>query len=292
MCDDYLIEKRLIEQRPDLSNLVTESAFALKHILKSYTTFFPEFTDHSIIHSLNVLDYCNKLIGEKQAAKLNADECYVLIMACYLHDSGMAISMDDYEEFSDRIDFGDYFKTHDPIKLEETIRDYHHEYSGLFIRKYRDLFEIPSDEHLHAIVQVARGHRKTDLFDETEYPDMRLANGNIIHTPYLAAVLRLGDDLDVAADRVPELLFDISRLTNPRDIEAFGTHHTIRNVSVTEDAIILHLNEGREEYLELVLKLGDKISDALRYCADVCAQRSPFLIGQNRLVIEGLPSGR
>jgi hypothetical protein len=290
MSNDFLIEKRLAETSPELSNLMTESTFALKSILKSYTTVFPDFTDHTIIHSLNVLNYCNKLIGEEQAAKLNADECYVLIMACYLHDTGMGISMDDYERFSGRIDFGEYFETRDPDDLQKTIRDYHHEYSGLFVGKYKDLFEIPSEEHLLAIMQVVRGHRKTDLFDEAEYPDIRLADGNVIHTPYLAAILRLADDLDVAVDRVPELLYDITQLTKTKDIIAFGTHHTIRSVEIIEEEIILYVNEDSEEFMGYVLELRDEIDDTLRYCTSVCAQRTPFIIRQQRLVITGLPS--
>lgn len=282
----YLIEKKLAADDPKLSNLAAESAFALKKILKSYTAVFPDFTDHSMIHSLNVLDYCNRLIGEEQAAMLNADECYVLIMACYLHDTGMGISKNDYEEFSERIGFGDYFDTHDRKDMQRTIRDHHHEFGGLFAGKYRDLFEIPSDEHLFAIVQTVRGHRKTDLFDETEYTDIQLAGGNVIHIPYLAAILRLADEVDVATDRVSDLLYDTSRLTQQRDIIAFGTHNAIRSVVITADTITLRVIEGGGEYMRQILELETKIEDTLRYCAAVCEQRTPFAIRQSRVVIE------
>ena len=283
---NYLIEKRLAAENPKLSNLATESTFALKSILKSYTAVFPDFTDHSMIHSLNVLAYCNRLIEEEQVAMLNADECYVLIMSCYLHDTGMGISVSDYEEFSNKIDFGSYFDTYDQNDVQRTIRDYHHEYSGLFARKYGDLFEIPSDEHLYAIVQTVRGHRKTDLFDETEYPDICLADGNVIHTPYLAAVLRMADEIDVAADRVSELLYDTSQLTEQRDIIAFGTHYAIRRVEITDDAIILQMSESGGDYMEHILRLKNKIEDTLRYCVSVCEQRTPFALRQSRVTIE------
>ena len=36
-----------------------------------------------------MLDYSNRLIGEEQIRKLSAAECYVLIMACYLHELGV-----------------------------------------------------------------------------------------------------------------------------------------------------------------------------------------------------------
>ena len=89
-------------------------------------------------------------------------ECYSLMMACYLHDIGMGVNEKDFIEFSKHIDFGDYFKTHSHDAPAETIRAFHHEYSGHFIRKYAELLEIPTKEMLFATIQISRGHRKTD----------------------------------------------------------------------------------------------------------------------------------
>ena len=57
---------------------------------------------------------------------------------------------------------------------------------------------------------MSRGHRKTDLYDEEEYPtDYRLPNNNTVCLPYLAALIRLSDEIDVVASRNPLLLYDI-----------------------------------------------------------------------------------
>lgn len=55
-------------------------------------------TDHTALHSLEVIDFCNQLIGEN-IDEMNADEIYVFLMWAYLHDSGMGITMSDYEKF-------------------------------------------------------------------------------------------------------------------------------------------------------------------------------------------------
>ncbi|OON84663.1 hypothetical protein B0D78_12545, partial [Pyramidobacter sp. C12-8] len=68
-----------------------DSAAVLQKMLESFLPRFPDFTDHTILHSMDVLEYCNMLIGEKQIERLSAAECYVLIMSCYLHDIGMGI---------------------------------------------------------------------------------------------------------------------------------------------------------------------------------------------------------
>lgn len=47
-------------------------------------------------------------MGAEQVEKMNAYECYVLLMSCYLHDIGMGINEKDYEEFKVQLDYEDY----------------------------------------------------------------------------------------------------------------------------------------------------------------------------------------
>lgn len=281
----YLLEKKLREEDPDLHQRVRDSVFVLQRMLSSFLTRFPNFTDHSLLHSMDVLNFCNQIIGPEQISKLCPEECYVLIMSCYLHDIGMGVSDGDYEQFSAQIAFADYFLTHDQADIARIVRDFHNELSGLFIRKYAALFDIPSEALLNAIVQVSRGHRKTDLFDEAEYPDVPVKNG-VLRTRYLAAVLRLADEIDVASERNLELLFDTSRLTQKRDIEAFGTHESIRRVEVTEDSILLLIKPKSREYIPLIHELADKIQATLDYCREAAEKRSALRITQRRVVLE------
>ena len=186
---DFAMERRLRDLDPQLHRRFTDTVFGLQYILSNYKLLFPRFTDHTELHSLSVIDFCNRLIGA-QIERMNADEIYVLLMGCYFHDTGMGITMKDYEAFSREIDFGNYFDTHDRDNLPATIRDFHNEFSGLFIRKYAELFEIPSEAHLWAIIQISRGHRKTDLMDEAEYPiALKMPDGNAVCLPYLSALI-------------------------------------------------------------------------------------------------------
>lgn len=287
MSTDYLLEKKLRDEAPELHQRVRDSVFVLQEMLERFLPRFPDFTDHSILHSLDVLDYCNRLLGQEQIERLSPGECYVLIMACYLHDIGMGVGQKDYEEFSKKIDFGDFFETNASADVANTIRAFHNEYSGLFIRKYAELLEIPTEETLFAIIQVSRGHRKTDLFDAREYPDLQTEYG-AIRTAYLAAVIRLADEIDVGADRNPELLFDTSELTRQNDIEAFGSHKSIRHVVVTEDSVILRVKPIAPKYIQLIEALNEKIQHTLDYCRRAAEQRSDLRITQRRSVIEYL----
>ena len=281
---DYLLETKLRVENKGLHQRTKDSAVVLQKMLESFLPRFPDFTDHTILHSMDVLEYCNLLLGEKQIERLSAAECYVLIMSCYLHDIGMGINQKNYEELSAKIDFGDYFETHSREDPETIIRDFHNEYSGLFIRKYADLFDIPCEEMVFAIVQVSRGHRKTDLFDETEYHDLMTPYG-IIRTAFLSAVVRLADEIDVGVDRNSELLFDSSKARGQDGTKAFGTHESIRRVEVQEDVLVLYTKPIAPEYRALIRILADKIQETLDYCREVASSRSDFCITQTSVKI-------
>jgi hypothetical protein len=282
---DYAMERRLRELNPDLHKRFTDAVFALQFNLSNYKLIFPEFTDHTNLHSLSVIDFCNRLIGD-QILCLNADEIYALLMGCYLHDTGMGISMKDFQLFSQQIDFGDYFETHSRENYPAIIRDFHHEYSGRFIQKYQEMLEFPSDAHRWAIEQIARGHRKTDLLDAREYPmAFPLPGRNTLCLPYLAALIRLADEIDVSAARNPMLLYDIKELTIPKEIRWHRMTMAIRALEMTEKAFILTVDASDSEILQGVRGIAEKMRQTLDYCRAAVNGRTPFDITQERVLI-------
>lgn len=281
---EFLLEKRLKEEAPDLHRRMTDSVVVLQGMLDSFLTWFPNFTDHSSLHSMDVIYYCNQLLGE-QVQYLTIPECYVLLMACYLHDIGMGIPKESYEEFISKADKENFRQNHPEASTENIIRSLHNELSGVMIEKYESLFDIPSPEYTYAIVQISRGHRKTDLYDVTEYADIQTPEG-VIRTAFLSAVLRLADEIDVGADRNPELLFDTSNLTEQRDIDSFGTHESIRQVEVTKQAIVLHTKPKEPRFEALIEELAVKVQQTLDYCRDAAMKRSDLRITQEKVRVE------
>ena len=281
--DEFLLENRLKELSPDLSKRVSACAVVLSGMLDSFLSWFPDFTDHSLLHSMDVLYYANCLLGY-QVEQLNAYECYVLIMSCYLHDIGMGVTKKGFDSFMKELDLTEYYRKHPNADTPELIRDMHNEFSGLFIKKYSDMFDIPSDDLCFAIVQISRGHRKTDLYDEREYPNLETPNGTI-RTAFLSTVLRLADEIDVGADRNPEILFDTSKYTRQVDIDAFGTHESIRSVDVTPDAILLRAVPKEARFVALIEDLAGKIQKTLDYCRDVSERRSDLRLTLERVQI-------
>lgn len=284
----YMCERKLRKENPQLHTLFSNSVFSMQRMLVKYKNIFPTYTDHTALHSLEVIDFCNSLIAEN-IDKLNADEIYILLMSCYLHDSGMGITMSDYESFKKNIDFGDYFDTHADRTVPDVIRDFHQEFSGEYIKKYAPFFEIPSKEHIFAIVQVSRGHRKTDLWDKMEYPDeFYVPDGNRICLPYLASLIRLADELDIAADRNLQFLYDIDNIDNDFSRMEFLKHKAIRHLDIQKDKFVMNVDASDKAVYKEVVGLREKLNKTLQECREVVKERTPYSITQKDVVIVGM----
>ena len=282
---DFAMERRLRELDPALHRRFSDAVFGLQHVLSNYKLLFPEFTDHTELHSLTVIDFCNRLIGD-QIERMNADELYALLMGCYFHDTGMGISEKDYEAFSREIDFGDYFETHSREDRSRIIRDFHNEFSGRFIRKYAPFFEIPSEAHLWAIIEIARGHRKTRLMDESAYPlSLPVPGGNTICLPYLAALIRLADEIDVAAARNSALLYDLETLVDSKQILEHKKHRAVRELVITKEAFTLLVKTEDETLLDSIRQMSVKMQKTLDDCRWAVLGRTPYTITQEKILL-------
>lgn len=283
---DFSLERRLKELDPVLHTRFTDTVFALQQILSNYQLIFPLFTDHTELHSLNIIEFCNKLIGE-QVNKLNADEIYCILMGCYFHDTGMGVSKEDFEEFSKKIDFGNYFETHDKDNYPEIVRNFHNEYSGLFIRKYARFFEFPSEAHLFAVIQISRGHRKTNLLDQEEYPvELKVPNGNTICLPYLSALVRLADEIDVTASRNSEAIYDLSKIVEEVHLIEFMKHEAVKGLELKEKEFVMYVSTEDEKILNSLYKLAEKMKKTLDECRNVVNNETPFELTQETIRIE------
>lgn len=283
---DFSLERRLKELDPFLHSRFVDTVFSLQQILSNYQLIFPLFTDHTELHSLNIIEFCNKLIAD-QVDKLNADEIYCILLGCYFHDTGMGVSRGDFEEFSKQIDFGNYFETHSRDNYPEIVRNFHNEYSGLFIKKYARFFEFPSEAHMFAIIQISRGHRKTDLFDKKEYPvSLMTPHGNTICLPYLSALVRLADEIDVTASRNSEAIYDLSKIVEEVHLIEFMKHEAVRGLEIKEKEFVMYVKTDDEKILKSLSVLAGKMKKTLDECRKVVNEETPYRISQETIRIE------
>ncbi len=284
--DDYLLEKTLRKEDGELHQRFRDVVFATKKILTKYKQLFPDYTDHSELHSLTIIDSCNRLIGKDQIEKLNADEIYILLVSCYLHDVGMGISEKDYEELKIRLNAKEFFEKNPEAMPSDFVRVNHHEFSGFFVEKYADFLDIPSPEHTFAIKQVVRGHRKTNLYDENEYPSaLKLPNGNTVCLPYLAALIRLSDEIDVVATRNPLILFDLENIKEEISIIENKKLQAVKSMRMTGSAFVFSYTTDDQKVRESIFEMAEKMQSTLDYCREVVEKRTDFKVTQEKVLV-------
>ncbi len=283
---DFILEKRLRELDPDLHSRFTSMTLGVQNLLSRFRILFPTYTDHSDLHSMTVIDSCNRLIGNSNLSKLNKHEIYILLVGCYLHDIGMGVTAEDYEEWKDRFGADEYFAAHPDAEVADFVRDYHHELGALIIEKYADFLDIPTLEHVYAIMQVARGHRKADLLDTNEYPTAyEMPDGSTVCLPYLAALVRLADEIDVAASRNPMILNDIEIFKTERDMLESRKLEAISEIRVTRTSFILRTDEHDADLLDSLYEMLDKMQRTLDFCRSVVNERTQFNISQKKVIL-------
>lgn len=283
---DWICERRLLRLDADLHGRYVACVIALESMLDKYQVVFPTYTDHSMLHCMDVIAFCSQLLGEEGVGKLSADELYVLLMSVLVHDVGMGVSERQHEAFiSEHPEMSAWRSAHPNETRESLARRFHHELSAAFIRKYADFLDLPNERYAEAVAQVARGHRKADLFDENAYPSrFEVAPGRHVCLPYLAALIRLADELDIGSSRNIDFMFDLSALTDPSGIDAFNTHNAIRRVGVGSDLFIVETRATNRDAYFSAIRTVDKLREVLDYCVKLVDERTPFTIRQRQII--------
>ncbi len=110
--------------------------------------------------------------------------------------------------------------------------------------------------------------------------------GNTICLPYLAAIIRLADEIDVAAARNAKLLYDIESITD--EIEKYY-HSLVRDckrLDITDTTFCMVVYTEEPEIKGAMEMLRDKIQDTLDLCRSVVNHRTAFDITQKNVEIE------
>lgn len=272
---DFSLETRLRTLNRELAYRHTCCMGLFEMMLKKFLATFPTFTDHTLLHTLSVTNITNQLLRE-EVEKLSAGEIYIYLMAAALHDIGMGVSDRDIASFIDSAGLGEYVNSHPGLSKPTLIRKFHNEFSAAFVKKYWEILEIPNGRYANAIAEVGRGHRKTDLMDETLYPtDYDLGDGSKANLAVLAAVIRIADELDVASDRNPDLLYDTASMEgmSEKDVFEFSKHEAIHRVEFLDGCIRISADTGRKEIEDGVMECVRTIKETMTYCLSVLKSR-------------------
>lgn len=209
---------------------------------------FPHYTRHTIGHSEEIVSQISQLlfidgdINRPVLAQLSAVEAYILVIAAFLHDSGMVASEGEKSRILETAEWQEWTTSGggamrwratdelrsgtvpaDPVVrnfladiqvrylIAEFVRRRHHLRAGDVIREHQEklgrfAFSDPSLIETIANVCIAHGLASHELADHDRFPDRRDIRGEKVNVRLMAILLRLGDLLDMSHDRACPLL--------------------------------------------------------------------------------------
>ncbi|MFZ3148647.1 MAG: ATP-binding protein [Methanothrix sp.] len=229
--------------------------------VRQINQLFPEYTPHDEQYHLKRLFYvADTVLGKNRIEAMNAGELFVLAVALYGHDWGMAVNeieknyiitnevpndknlgdlwilpdeKDRFRKFArdqQLIDSDNKLKDIPIEKWREYVRRTHAFRSGARIRKF---FEPIDGGVADAAARVCIGHwlNFEDLQDHDSYPINYSVMRDQVNLRALAVYLRLIDLLDLAEDRTPYVIWKFVAPRDSRSKMAWDKHRALRSVT-------------------------------------------------------------
>ena len=103
--------------------------------------------------------------------------------------------------------------------------------------------------------------------------------------PYLAALIRLVDELDIAADRNSAFLYDLMLIKNDISRLGFLKHQCIRSVEIQPAIILIKAASDDPRICVGGMDAVSKLEAVLRDCRKVVSEQTAFVIQQRRIVL-------
>ena len=114
-------------------------------------------------------------------------------------------------------------------------------------------------------------------------PELAMPDGEKVCLPYLAALLRLADEIDVTAARNPTLLYDLEAITDDRQFLEHKRHRAVRELKIEKDAFILLIDDSDPVIAEKIRKMAAKMQKTLDSCLEAVNGRTPYEITQREV---------
>ncbi|MFV9675845.1 MAG: ATP-binding protein, partial [Anaerolineales bacterium] len=275
--------------------------------VRQINELFPEYTPHDEQYHLTKLFHvADTVLGRERIEAMNPAELFVLAVALYGHDWGMAVSEQEKQyiltsELPEGTKAGDFWilpGEHDrltqfahekrltidadgrleqiPIEMwREYVRETHAVRSGERVRRF---FESIDGGVAEAASRVCVGHWLDfeDLQDHNLYPPDFSVLRETVNLRAIAVYLRLIDLLDLGEDRTPYIIWKFVAPRDPRSKMEWAKHRALRPVTCPpyQEGHIIRVDGSTEDH-EIYAALEDLriyCEEQLRGCNDLLAR--------------------
>ncbi len=290
--DDLNLVKYLRDKASPLTRTIELVFDHVQPYLNSRIPFlFPNYTLHDVGHSLRIIQYMEKLIGDYK--RLSDLEITLLVVSALVHDIGMAVDQSDLDAIKkDSFEFCEtkystMFQLLDSDHIEATqeyIRRIHAQLSARHIRRsMADILILSQNSTLDFVEELAlicQSH--TEGFDwiESNLKTHDVRGDYSFNAQYIACILRIADILDIDGNRTPYKLYKLISPKGKSDRE-WQQHFVISNNEKIVDnektgqkEVVFHGKAKNADIHRKILKYIDWVGDELAGSISICTKMS------------------
>lgn len=255
---------------------------------------FPEYTPHDEQYHLKKLFYvADQMLGETLIESMNVTELFMLSVALYAHDWGMAVSDEDKKDILSDSELANPNLLNDERKRmrefctlrnttlkdidvedwREYVRQTHAQRSGMKIRHYFEDMNVGFGEY---VAKICEGHwLDFDIIEDfNRFPTDLSTHREIVNIKALTIYVRLIDLLDLGEDRTPFVLWKFVAPRNKISKLEWDKHRALQPVSFPSyqsTSRIIQVDGSTNDhnvYLS-IMDLKRYVDDQFRQCMNI-----------------------
>ena len=247
-CSENLLtkSKKLYENYRDNCTVV-------QRMLEKYKKIYPNISDYSIMHFIDIAEFCDLIMDRQQLEDLNEDECYCLLMAALFAHTGFGLNQEIMNKYINKLGIQ---KQTQSLTFLQIMSKYHVLFSACLIEEYGDIFEFPSEIHKHAITSMLYfiGGNSDDINQLEEI--LVLDNKNTVRLKNLAAVLAVGNQLAELKNTNLDLNYEDFDKYNSEEIVGFVERNVVRSIAVKDGKLVIEAGGSDSAYALIERKVN------------------------------------
>ncbi|DAB38301.1 MAG TPA: hypothetical protein CFH83_06665 [Sulfuricurvum kujiense] len=240
--------KILKKKDEQFASKVLETSNLIEALINKKTTInFPNYTNHDINHSINIMNTMYELI-QANIDDFNQLELALMIYAGLFHDIGMSLDDNEISKIKDNTSKYLYKQSFEQIKknsanevlaLQEVIRTQHGKIANdLVVNRYSEYFILVNTSISFAkdLGLICQSHTEGENFVSSLETDS-LKGEYSYNSQFIAILLRVADILDIDSTRTPLELY------KSMDLNEYSNEEWLKNFTIDNTKKIFEKND-------------------------------------------------
>ena len=230
-----------------------DNCTVVQRMLEKYKKSYPNISDYSIMHFIDIAEFCDMIMDKQKLENLNEDECYCLLSAALFAHIGFGLNQEIMNRYVDKLGIQ---KQAEELTFFQVMSKYHVLFSACLLEEYGDIFEFPSDLHKYAIIRMLHFIGENGTAPVQLEEALVLNNQNVIRLKELAAVLAVGNQLAELKNANIDLSYDKFDKYNSEEIVGFVERNVVRSIKVKDGKLVIEAGGSDSAYTLIERKVN------------------------------------